>query len=181
MKFRGVKPPASPETAQHRGRQVHNFAMEHNGSRKGQREGVSMKKTLLSVSWGFLLLLLLAQGVTCPGAFAQKVYRMRIPVTRADRFGAIAYSESSGSWGTSYDYGSRADAEQSALSRCARGDCQVRIWFRNACGALAVGKGNCMGWAWASDKAEAQRKALKNCRQYGTGCSVKCWACTRRR
>jgi serine/threonine-protein kinase len=137
-----------------------------------------MKQGFLPVTGALLVLLLLAQGVTCPGAFSQSVKYKIVPPRPSDRFGAIAYSASSGAWGTSYDYQTRAEAEQRALSRCAQGDCQVRVWFRNACGALAVGRGNCMGWGWASDKDEAQRKALNNCRQYGTGCSVKCWACT---
>lgn len=39
-----------------------------------------------------------------------------------DNYGAIAYSDSTGNWGYSYDYGSRSEAENSALSRCKSDD-----------------------------------------------------------
>ena len=56
-----------------------------------------------------------------------------------DNFGAIAFSSSSGATGYSYDYDSRDGAEERALQECGPG-CKVVLWFKNACGALAVGK-----------------------------------------
>lgn len=100
-----------------------------------------------------------------------------------DNYGAIAHSRSSGAWGYSYDYPSRSVAENRAMAECrARGrGCEVVVWFRNACGALAVASGGARGWGWAGSRGEAESIALDYCRQYGGGdCEVKCWACTSR-
>jgi serine/threonine-protein kinase len=99
----------------------------------------------------------------------------------ADNYGAIAYSPSTGAHGWAYDYGSRAAAEQVALSICRRhaGDCIVPIWFRNACGALAVGSGG-YGSGWGSNRRLAENFALRSCRKHTGGCWIKRWACTTR-
>jgi len=68
-----------------------------------------------------------------------------IPVWAYDNYGAIAYSESNGAWGSGYNFSSRAAAEMSAMSRCGRGDCEIKVWFVNACGALAVGQDGALG------------------------------------
>lgn len=99
---------------------------------------------------------------------------------QADNYGAIAFSRDTGGHGYSYDYGSRAAAENSALERCPAADCTVVIWFRNACGALAVGTGNGYGTGWASSRAGAETIAMNGCNGYTTGCSVRAWSCTTR-
>jgi serine/threonine-protein kinase len=98
-----------------------------------------------------------------------------------DNYGAIAYSPSTGAHGWAYDYGSRAAAEQVALSNCGQhaDDCVVPIWFRNACGALAVGADG-YGSGWGSNRNLAERYALQSCRKYTSGCWIKRWACTTR-
>lgn len=99
-----------------------------------------------------------------------------------DNYGAIAYSPSTGAHGYSYDYASRAVAERKALAECRKHarDCQVPLWFRNACGALAVGNGGGWGTGWGSNRALAERYALQSCSQYTKGCSVIRWVCTTR-
>ena len=96
-----------------------------------------------------------------------------------DHFGAIAYSTSSGSYGYSYDYSSRGEAEDRALAECS-GDCKVVLWFKNACGALAVGNDHGYGTAWAGERGEAEATAMGYCRQYSQGCQVVRWVCTTR-
>ena len=102
-------------------------------------------------------------------------------VAAQNNYGAIAYSPSTGAHGWSYDYGSRAAAEDVALSACRRhaGDCLIPIWFRNACGALAVGS-NGYGSGWGSNRRLAENFALRSCRQRTGGCWIKRWACTTR-
>ena len=98
-----------------------------------------------------------------------------------DFFGAIAYSPSTGAHGWSFDYRSRAEAESVALTNCGKhaSDCTVPIWFRNACGALAVGpKGYGSGWGTSQKIAEGY--ALQVCAKHSTGCTIKRWACTTR-
>jgi hypothetical protein len=98
-----------------------------------------------------------------------------------DNYGAIAYSESSGNWGSSYDYGSRQQAENAALNRCGSDDCEVKAWFKNSCGALAAGDDGALGWSWAADsREEAESRALSECRAKGSNCRILCWACTTR-
>jgi hypothetical protein len=97
----------------------------------------------------------------------------------ADKFGAIAYSSATGSFGYSFDHGSRANAEARAMNECSvRGTgCRVAIWFKNACGAIATGA-NGWGSAWAGSRQGAERAAINNCRKYTQQCRVLAWSCT---
>ncbi len=98
-------------------------------------------------------------------------------------YGAIAYSKSTGAYGYSGDYPTRAIAEERALSECrARGSgCEVVIWFRNACAALATAGNGARGWAWAPTRAKAEGSALDYCRKHGgQDCVVLCWSCSTR-
>ena len=98
-----------------------------------------------------------------------------------DNYGAIAYSGSTGNWGYSYDYGSRAQAENSALSRCGKNDCEIKVWFKNSCGALAKASNGALGWSYAADsRSEAESIALSECRSRGSNCRILCWTCTSR-
>lgn len=97
-----------------------------------------------------------------------------------DNYGAIAFSQAGGNYGYSYDYGSRAGAEQEALNRCNASDCAVVLWFMNACGALASGDDNGYGTGWAPSRSAAENIAMSNCRNESTNCRITCWACTTR-
>jgi hypothetical protein len=98
----------------------------------------------------------------------------------ADYYGAIAFSQDSGSVGYSYDYGDQASAENRAMQECNDNGCMVVLWFRNACGALAIGDGNGYGTGWAGTRADAEQIALSNCGQYAGNCANNTWACTTR-
>ena len=122
----------------------------------------------------------------CPGAApgvlaTPQVAPSSIPANPANRFGAIAYSPSTGSHGWSYDYASREEAERVALANCAQHarDCNVPIWFQNACGALAVGPSG-YGSGWAINQGLAEAYALGVCGQHSASCSVRRWVCTTR-
>jgi hypothetical protein len=97
-----------------------------------------------------------------------------------DNYGAIAYSFSTGRYGYSYDWPSRAEAENYARSQCGIGDCAVKVWFKNACGALAVGRGSAYGWGWAGSRGQAEGSALSECQARSAGCRVRVWSCTTR-
>lgn len=96
------------------------------------------------------------------------------PATAYADFGAIAFSQQTGAHGYSYGAESRGQAENIALKNCRAygGGCFIAIWFRNSCGALAVGS----EWGWGSshagDRGQAGRRALANCRQNDDGCQV---------
>jgi hypothetical protein len=98
-----------------------------------------------------------------------------------DHYGAIAYSPSTGAHGWSYDYDVRVAAESAAMAICRQGavDCIVPVWFRNACGALAVGPQG-YGSGWGASRSNAENAALLTCGKYSDNCSIRRWACTTR-
>lgn len=96
-------------------------------------------------------------------------------------YGAIAYSPTNRAHGWAFDYPSRSAAERRALAQCGRHakDCTVPVWFRNACGALAVGLDG-YGSGWGSSRRSAEGQAVQSCRRYSGGCAVIRWVCTSR-
>ena len=99
----------------------------------------------------------------------------------AASFGAIAFSQDTGAWGYSYKYRSRSAAERRALNEC-RGKgygCRIIVWFRDACGALAVGRANAYGWGWDAVRSRARGRALAACRARSSGCQLRVDVCSR--
>jgi serine/threonine-protein kinase len=91
-----------------------------------------------------------------------------------DLYGAIAYSSTTGSYGWSTGFNTRRAAEREALGNCgdrAR-DCEVATYFKNACGSLAAGSNGGWGANWGGHMGEAERKAMKICKQNDSGCSI---------
>jgi hypothetical protein len=101
------------------------------------------------------------------------------PALAEDHFGAIAFSNSSGALGWSYEYGSRGRAEEESLQQCGPG-CEVVIWFKNACGAIATSPQHAYGTGWASERGEAEEIAVGECHKHAESCSVAKWVCTSR-
>ncbi|MGB3191179.1 DUF4189 domain-containing protein [Lyngbya sp. PCC 8106] len=96
----------------------------------------------------------------------------------SDSYGAIAITPDGQVWGYAYDYPSREQAEQRALEECGESNCQVQVWFKNACGAVAKNEEGKLGWAWADTRKQAEASAVAAC---GTGtCRIETWACTTR-
>jgi Domain of unknown function (DUF4189) len=91
-------------------------------------------------------------------------------------YAAIAYSAETRSWGYAAGYGSRADAEAVAKSRCKGADARPVVWVRNGWAALAIGDDGARGWGWSSSSlSEAKSMAIRNA---GPNASVRCWACS---
>ncbi|TRV42133.1 MAG: DUF4189 domain-containing protein [Microcystis panniformis Mp_MB_F_20051200_S9] len=110
-------------------------------------------------------------------------FGLGVPTALAQNyFGAIAYSEETGYHGYSYDYPTRAIAESRALAECESysrsGDCQVLIWFRNGCGALATASDGSYGSGWGDNRPIAEQYALQSCGS--SECRVIRWVCTTR-
>jgi len=101
---------------------------------------------------------------------------------QADNFGAIAYSKAAGTHGYSYNYATQSAAENSAMQECERysgkGDCQVIVWFKNGCGALAEGDNGHYGSGWGDTQDLAERNALESCSQATTNCRITRRVCT---
>ena len=98
-----------------------------------------------------------------------------------DRYGAIAYSKSTGQYGYSYDYSTETMAKAQALSNCGDVSCHVYVWFRNACGALAKADNGDLGWGWSGSRGGAEARAIAKCQSVsGRSCNIVCWTCTGR-
>jgi Domain of unknown function (DUF4189) len=90
-----------------------------------------------------------------------------------DRYGAIAYSQSTGAYGYSYGWGNRATAENVALANCRGANPQVVAWARNGYCALALGDTvGSYGWGYGATAAEARTHALLNARKFTTNCYI---------
>jgi serine/threonine-protein kinase len=94
-------------------------------------------------------------------------------------FGSFAYSEKGRKYGWANNYPTREAAQQAALDSCRKSapDCQVALWFRNACGALVTGPGG-HGAAWAESETAAVNRALKSCAAKSEGCALTRAFCT---
>jgi hypothetical protein len=101
------------------------------------------------------------------------------PALSADLYGAIAYSPSKKAHGWANDFSTRAAAEKAALSGCAKlaDDCRPVLWFKNACGALALGPTG-QGWEWGDDQPMADRRAINACAKDSKACIVTRRFCT---
>jgi serine/threonine-protein kinase len=96
-----------------------------------------------------------------------------------DNYAAFAFSTDSGALGWGDDYDSRSGAEEEAMARCGDG-CEIVLWFRNACGAIATSSDHSYGTGWADGRREAEAIAMRGCRARADECSVEHWLCTTR-
>ena len=96
-----------------------------------------------------------------------------------ERWGAIAYSTATGRYGLTYDFPTQAKAINASVVKCGARDCKAVVWFVNSCGAFAKGSG-ASGWGIGRTRADAEEKALAECRKHGGACRVVAWACTTR-
>jgi hypothetical protein len=102
-------------------------------------------------------------------------------VDAASLHGAIAYSPTTGSYGTGTGW-SAASAESQALYECRQhgGGCQVSLRFQNVWGALAVSSNGYIGTGTGYNTANpsngeyiAKRYAMQYCKSFGgTNCRV---------
>ncbi len=95
----------------------------------------------------------------------------------AQSYGAISRSPSTQDKGYSWNYRTRAAAENRAISECesisGAGDCEVMVWARDACMSIAESSNGAAGTAWSTDENQAERTARKVCRDYGgKNCSI---------
>ncbi len=96
----------------------------------------------------------------------------------ASTFGAIAYGATTGRWGYSNDYSRQVQANQRAVKECGQPDCVVRVWFRDECGALALGDNGAWGADRGDSAAQAQSAALARCTPNGDHCQIKATRCS---
>ena len=97
--------------------------------------------------------------------------------------GSIAFSrdaDDSYAWGIAWSFDSSAGARAEALGQCRAHDgtrCSQAGWFREACGALAIGDDNGYGTGWGATAAAAKRNALAQCRASNNDCRIEVARC----
>jgi Domain of unknown function (DUF4189) len=104
------------------------------------------------------------------------------PSAPATSYGAIAYGRTSRAWGYSYHWGSRAETENVAMQKCAQkgNDCEVMVWFKRKCGAVASGEGMSAFWGLGNSHGQARAEAKNKCvSDSGKDCEVQVSACSR--
>jgi hypothetical protein len=147
------------------------------------------KSAIMAVSAAWLTLLV-------PGGLSSA---QDAPATAYDLkgiWGAIAYSASDRQVGMFWGADKKEQAEESALRHCRNtlgADCTVVTVFRNRrggtaddgsgfpyehCGALAIGPAGAMGAASATNRADAETKALDSCGGEEKLCKIREWVCT---
>lgn len=111
---------------------------------------------------------------------------LRIPckdtTAPAPRYGAIAYGRTSGAWGSSYQWDSRAKAESTAMQNCKEhgDDCEVMVWFHDKCGAVAATDGDTPFWGLGDSEEQARADAQSKCADGGgRGCEVQASQCSK--
>jgi len=89
---------------------------------------------------------------------------------------AIAYSKSTGRYGTASDRSTAEEAAKSALNTCNESDCQVTVTDNDACIAFAVGYRGVFAASTSLDsfqsKYSAEKKALENCNRDTVSCEL---------
>ncbi len=100
----------------------------------------------------------------------------------AHSYGAIAYGLTSGAWGSSYSWASRAKAESVAMQNCAEhgDDCEVMVWFESKCGAVALSQGTTAFWGLGDSDGQARADAQDKCANGGgKDCQVEVSQCSK--
>ncbi len=99
------------------------------------------------------------------------------------RYGSIAYSQETGSWGSANKQKSQTAAEQIARANCAANggrNCAIELWFFDQCGALAKGDKGAYATARHRTRKVAQVLALDYCRQVSKSpCRIELSICAR--
>lgn len=92
-----------------------------------------------------------------------------------DRYAAIAFSPSTGKYGTARGFSSKSEAIEEAQLRCGRKDAIVR-WCKNAWLVLARSErtrtGYGYGFAWNRNAREARIEATDNCLEHNDEAEV---------
>lgn len=105
------------------------------------------------------------------------------PIPPSHSYGAIAYGRESKAYGYSYRMSSQADAERTAMQKCAEKgtDCEMMVWFDFKCGAVTAHPDSKTAyWGWGDGEGEARANAMTQCMNDGGGkCEVKVSQCSR--
>lgn len=95
---------------------------------------------------------------------------------------AIAYSPSTGRYGTASNRGSSQEAVKSALNACSESDCRLIVADNNACIAIAAGYQAITAGSTAlyesMPRYNAKQRALGDCENRTVSCNLICSVCS---
>jgi len=94
-------------------------------------------------------------------------------------YGAIAYSASTGRYGTSWNFSSQAEANRRAMNICNRSDCQILLPLENSCGAHSRARNGGYVWSGGRTLYEAKLSASNECTRLHKSCKFVCSLCSR--
>ena len=98
------------------------------------------------------------------------------------RFGAFAYSKTTGKFGWAANFPTQWGAQNEAMNNCsaAATDCINLMWFADTCAALATSTSDKShyGWAWTANASIARANAQTECSKYAPDCVVKAHICS---
>jgi hypothetical protein len=92
------------------------------------------------------------------------------------KWGALAFGGTE--WGAGLDYTSADEARQAALESCG-GACSQTIVFQRSCAAIVQNADKGMTWATSRWRGRAIARAMQQCGDAGSGCTVVVAGCTR--
>ena len=104
------------------------------------------------------------------------------PAPPPPAYGAIAYGRTSMAWGYSDHWPSQSKAESVAKQNCAAhgSDCEIMVWYKNMCGAVASADGNGAYWGLGDGVGAARGAALSKCAKGGgKNCTIQVAECSR--
>jgi hypothetical protein len=91
---------------------------------------------------------------------------------KSDYWAGIAYSSSTGKFGSSCKWTSRENASRVARENCNARDAQCIVLCCNGWCAIALGDNKKYGVGWGADRAVAERYALSSCQQQTSNAKV---------
>ncbi len=100
-----------------------------------------------------------------------------------DRWGAVAFDNTTNSYGYSFNVGSRSEAKSKAISDCNSKSCEVVATYGNSCAAFAAGYKPEGGILWSFRRHDnlniASEKAMNDCNAHANNCKVLMAECSR--
>ena len=103
------------------------------------------------------------------------------PAFAVDYFGSMAFCPKTGAVSWARNYTSQSEAEEAAVDECIKQggkSCRALVWFKNACGSIAIGERRGAGSGWGSTKDRAELEAMKSCSGVTKKCKIKYTKCT---
>lgn len=103
--------------------------------------------------------------------------------TVVDRYGAVAFDNTTNSYGYSFNVGSLSEAKSKAISDCNSKSCEIVSTYKNSCAAFAAGYkpdgGTYGSFKYDLNLNTTKVNAIKECSNKASNCQVLMAECSR--